>query len=40
VDVLTVQLSKREDELLQQKAEVAKIATSLKLVRPKFLVVQ
>ncbi|BAF22352.1 stomatal closure-related actin-binding protein 1 [Oryza sativa Japonica Group] len=31
VDVLTVQLSKREDELLQQKAEVAKIATSLKL---------
>uniref|UniRef100_A0A0D3GU55 Stomatal closure-related actin-binding protein coiled-coil domain-containing protein n=1 Tax=Oryza barthii TaxID=65489 RepID=A0A0D3GU55_9ORYZ len=31
VDILTVQLSKREDELLQQKAEVAKIATSLKL---------
>ncbi|KAF0895148.1 hypothetical protein E2562_006850 [Oryza meyeriana var. granulata] len=31
VDVLAVQLSKREDELLQQKAEVAKIATSLKL---------
>uniref|UniRef100_A0A0D9X243 Stomatal closure-related actin-binding protein coiled-coil domain-containing protein n=1 Tax=Leersia perrieri TaxID=77586 RepID=A0A0D9X243_9ORYZ len=31
VDVLSVQLSKREDELLQQKAEVAKIATSLKL---------
>ncbi|KAG8079549.1 hypothetical protein GUJ93_ZPchr0007g3065 [Zizania palustris] len=31
VDVLAVQLSKREDELLQQKAEVTKIATSLKL---------
>ncbi|XP_006658035.1 stomatal closure-related actin-binding protein 1 [Oryza brachyantha] len=31
VDVLAVQLSKREDELLQQKTEVAKIATSLKL---------
>nr|CAB3458772.1 unnamed protein product [Digitaria exilis] len=31
VDILAVQLSKREDELLQQKAEVTKIAASLKL---------
>ncbi|KAL5196549.1 hypothetical protein ABZP36_000061 [Zizania latifolia] len=31
VDVLAIHLSKREDELLQQKAEVTKIATSLKL---------
>jgi len=31
VDILAVQLSKREDELLQQKAEVMKIASSLKL---------
>ncbi|KAK3127860.1 hypothetical protein QOZ80_7AG0579310 [Eleusine coracana subsp. coracana] len=31
VDILSIQLSKREDELLQQKAEVTKIAASLKL---------
>ncbi|KAG2647127.1 stomatal closure-related actin-binding protein 1-like [Panicum virgatum] len=31
VDILAVQLSKREDELLQQKAEITKIASSLKL---------
>lgn len=31
VDILAVQLSKREDELLQQKGEVTKIASSLKL---------
>ncbi|CAL5085061.1 unnamed protein product [Urochloa decumbens] len=31
VDILAVQLSQREDELLQQKAEVTKIAASLKL---------
>ncbi|XP_062186362.1 stomatal closure-related actin-binding protein 1-like [Phragmites australis] len=31
VDILAVQLSKREDELLQQKVEVTKIAASLKL---------
>ncbi|KAF7015070.1 hypothetical protein CFC21_028983 [Triticum aestivum] len=31
VDILAVQLSKRENELLQQKTEVMRIATSLKL---------
>ncbi|KAJ1292135.1 hypothetical protein BS78_02G369200 [Paspalum vaginatum] len=31
MDILAVQLSKREDELLQQKAEVTKIAATLKL---------
>ncbi|KQK14962.1 stomatal closure-related actin-binding protein 1 [Brachypodium distachyon] len=31
VDILAVQLSKREDELLQQKTEVTRIASSLKL---------
>ncbi|KAF7007282.1 hypothetical protein CFC21_022230 [Triticum aestivum] len=31
VDILAVQLSKRENELLQQKTEVTRIATSLKL---------
>ncbi|WVZ66865.1 hypothetical protein U9M48_016028 [Paspalum notatum var. saurae] len=31
VDILAVQLSKRENELLQQKAEVTKIAATLKL---------
>uniref|UniRef100_A0A452XFT9 Stomatal closure-related actin-binding protein coiled-coil domain-containing protein n=1 Tax=Aegilops tauschii subsp. strangulata TaxID=200361 RepID=A0A452XFT9_AEGTS len=32
VDILAVQLSKRENELLQQKTEVTRIATSLKLL--------
>jgi hypothetical protein len=40
VDILAVQLSKREDELLQQKAEVTKIAASLKLVSSRLLVSQ
>ncbi|XBI09999.1 hypothetical protein VPH35_137408 [Triticum aestivum] len=31
VDILAVQLSKRENELLQQKTEVTRIVTSLKL---------
>uniref|UniRef100_A0A453HYL9 Stomatal closure-related actin-binding protein coiled-coil domain-containing protein n=1 Tax=Aegilops tauschii subsp. strangulata TaxID=200361 RepID=A0A453HYL9_AEGTS len=31
VDILAVQLSKRENELLQQKTEVTRIASSLKL---------
>ncbi|XP_047069958.1 stomatal closure-related actin-binding protein 1-like isoform X1 [Lolium rigidum] len=31
VDILAIQLSKRENELLQQKTEVTRIATSLKL---------
>jgi hypothetical protein len=38
VDILAVELSKREDELLQQKTEITKIAATLKLVSFKFLI--
>jgi hypothetical protein len=36
VDILAVELSKREDELFKQKTEITKIAATLKLVSSNF----